>query len=243
MEKPRRLLRELGLTEYEARTYTTLVSNGPSTAGDLSKASNVPYSRIYEILSKLERKGWVEIRATRPIMYKAKAPAEVVRLLKIEREYQLKKLCDGIVRELEPLYEHKAETKKPNIWIIRGGQNLIKKIWEMLARAKIEVLVSLPPLDKELVKLSSILPAMQAKNISMRMMVTEKSKIEPQLLETVEIKRRKTLFGGGVVIDGKEVLLVMGEEGELVGIWSDEVGLARFAKEYFEYLWKDSKRV
>jgi len=46
-----------------------------------------------------------------------------------------------------------------------------------------------------------------------------------------------------VVVDGREVLLVLGGGGEVVGIWSDEIGLARYAKEYFEYLWKDSRKI
>ncbi|HID60439.1 MAG TPA: TrmB family transcriptional regulator [Hadesarchaea archaeon] len=243
VEKPLRLLRELGLTEYEARTYTALVSNGPSTAGELSGIANVPYSRIYDILSKLERKGWVEVQSSRPTKYRGKPPAEVVRILKTEQEQRLKELGNGVVKELEPLYEQKAETKRPDVWVIRGGRNLLTKIWEMLARVQIETLISLPSLSNEIVKLGSFLPALQAKNINVRILVTEKPKLRSALPTNIEIKTRKPLFGGGVIIDGKEVLLVLGNEEEIVGIWSDEIGLARFAKEYFEYLWRDSKHV
>jgi len=242
MEKAQRLLRELGLTDYEARAYAALVSAGPSTAGELSELGNVPYSRVYDILSRLERRGWVEVQSGRPARYRAKAPAEVVRLLKVEQERRLKELGDGVVGELEPMYERKAEAKRPDIWIIRGERNLLAKAGEMLARAQVEALISLPTLTKEIAGLRSFLPALGVKNIAVRVLVAERPKLKrSELPRNLEIKGRKTLFGGGVIVDGKEVLLVLGGGGELVGIWSDEVGLARFAKEYFEYLWKDSK--
>lgn len=241
MEKAQRLLRELGLTEYETRVYAALVSIGPSAAGELSERANVPYSRIYDILSRLERRGWVEIQSGRPTRYKAKAPAEVVRLLKVEQERQLKEIGEGVVKELEPLYERRAEAKRPDIWIIRGERNLLAKAGEMLARAQVEALISLPTLTKEIAGLGSFLPALGLKNITIRVLAAERPKLKrSELPRNLEIRQRKTLFGGGVIVDGREVLLVLGSGAELVGIWSDEIGLARFAKEYFEYLWKDS---
>jgi hypothetical protein len=52
------------------------------------------------------------------------------------------------------------------------------------------------------------------------------------------------MFGGGIIADGREVILLLGQEGEeAVGlaIWSDHIGLAKFAKNYFEYLWADTE--
>lgn len=241
-EKTLRLLKDFGLTEYEARVYTTLVSGGPSTAGGLSEAANVPYSRIYDILSRLERRGWVEIQSGRPARYKGKPPAEVIRLLRIERERRLKETGEEIVKELEPLYEQRAEARRPDIWVIRGDRNLMGKIGGMLARAQVEVLLSGPSLPEELLSLE-VLGALQlAKNLTFRVITSERGKHIKKLkaLPNFEVRYRKPLFGGGVIMDGKEVLLILASTGERLGIWSNEVGLANFAKEYFEYLWKDS---
>lgn len=244
MERAHRLLREMGLTDYEARAYGGLVSAGPSTAGELSKTANVPYSRIYDILSRLERRGWVEVQSGRPARYRAKAPAEVVRLLKTDQERQLKELGEGIIKELEPLYERRVEAKRPDVWIIRGERNLFAKAREMLARAQVDALISLPRMTKEIAKLGPFLPALALKNISVRVLVAEKPKLKKsELPENMEIRSRDTLFGGGVIVDGREVLLVLGDSEEMVGIWSDEIGLAMYAKEYFEYLWTDSARL
>jgi hypothetical protein len=51
------------------------------------------------------------------------------------------------------------------------------------------------------------------------------------------------MFGGGLIADGREVILLLGQERDeaiSLGIWSDHIGLAKFAKTYFEYLWHDS---
>lgn len=242
MERAQRLLREFGLTEYEARVYYALVANGPSTAGELSKLANVPYSRIYDILSRLEERGWVEAQSGRPSRYRSRDPAEVVKIVKTEEEKRLKEAGEALLKELEPLYSRKAEVKRPDVWVIRGGKNILSKIGEMLARAGIEVLLSLPNVPQEISGLTSYLSLLEAKNISIRILAPQKLKLRNlELPRKLEIRRRENLFGGGVVVDGREVLLVLGSGSELLGIWSDEIGLARFAKEYFEYLWKDSK--
>ncbi len=51
------------------------------------------------------------------------------------------------------------------------------------------------------------------------------------------------MFGGGVISDKKEVLLLLGGENEgedSLAIWSDHTGLTRFARSYFEYLWSEA---
>jgi sugar-specific transcriptional regulator TrmB len=241
-EKITRTLKDLGLTEYETRAYIALVSSGPTTAGNLSKMANVPYSRIYDVLSKAERKGWIEVQSGRPARYRAKPPTEAIRLSKIEQEERFKEASDTIIGELEPLYEQKAEVKKPDIWVIRGERNLLGKVGEMLARAQVEILISAPTISRELLELQAFAPLLQVKNLAVRIITAEKTSSTKKLgrIPNLGVRYRKPLFGGGIIVDGKEVLLLLASVGENLGIWSDEIGLAKFAKEYFEYLWKDS---
>lgn len=242
-EKVARTLKGLGMTEYEARAYIGLVSSGPTTAGDLSATANVPHSRIYDVLSKLERKGWIEVQSGRPTRYQAKPPSEALRLTRLEREREFRGASETVLKELGPVYEEKAEMKKPDVWVIRGTRNLIGKIGEMFARAEAEVLVSVPALTKELAELKSFFPALTAKKLKLRLLTSKRGRLARKLrsVPNLEVRYRKPLFGGGVIVDGREVLLLLESSGEKLGIWSDEVGLAKYAKEYFEYLWKDSK--
>jgi len=67
-------LRDMGLSEYEERVYRALLDTGPTTAKQLSAASDVPMGRIYDVLNSLDQQGLVRSQsASRPKKY---APIE-----------------------------------------------------------------------------------------------------------------------------------------------------------------------
>jgi Mn-dependent DtxR family transcriptional regulator len=65
----KKVLREMGLTDYETRAYLALLEKGVLTASQISEEANVPYSKVYETLTSLERKGWIEMERGRPGRY------------------------------------------------------------------------------------------------------------------------------------------------------------------------------
>jgi hypothetical protein len=50
------------------------------------------------------------------------------------------------------------------------------------------------------------------------------------------------MFGGGVIADGKEAMVFLGEDKLSLVIWSNHVGLVGFAREYFQFLWDSSAK-
>ncbi|MCS4541683.1 MAG: TrmB family transcriptional regulator [Euryarchaeota archaeon] len=243
-EKVLKSLRQFGLTEYEIKVYVALVNAGASTAGDVSKIAGVPYSRIYDVLSKLEHRGWLEVHSGRPIRYRAKPPGDAIRIAQERLERSLTQAGESVLQELNPIFEKQAETKRPDVWIIHGARNVLTKIEEMLRRAQNEVLVVVPSLtEPEAIRLQPFLQVFQTKEIKVRMIFAEKNpkiKLFMQPFPKLKVRYKETLFGGGVIVDSREILLLLASLQEKLGIWSDEPGLATFAKEYFEYLWKDS---
>ena len=61
------------------------------------------------------------------------------------------------------------------------------------------------------------------------------------IAKVVEVRVRKHMFGGGVIVDGKEALLLLGEEKPTLVIWSSHTGLVGIADGYFRYIWKDAE--
>lgn len=242
-EKVKNTLKELGLTEYETRAYLGLVKSGASTAGDLSDASGVPQSRIYDILSNLEKKGWIESQSGRPARYRAKPPSEVMRLVKIKQEKNLREATETVLQELEPIFEEEGGVERPDIWTIRGYQGILGRIEAMFTRAEMEILVTIPNLSEKFSSLKNYVPLIETKNLELKILTSEESELAKELASIPRVKTRirKPIFGGGVIVDGKEVLLVLESSGETLGIWSEEVGLSKFAKEYFEYLWSGTR--
>jgi len=88
-ENVKESLRSIGLTDYEISIYLTLISKGPMDARELSEASRVPYSRIYNILTQLEKdKMWIlKEEESRPSRYFAKSPDEALVIAK--KQYSL----------------------------------------------------------------------------------------------------------------------------------------------------------
>jgi sugar-specific transcriptional regulator TrmB len=84
-------LRDLGLSEYESRAFHSLLETGPTTAKELSRSSDVPMGRIYDVLNSLETQDLVRSQtASRPKKYVA-----------VETETALQRLVSAKQRELE----------------------------------------------------------------------------------------------------------------------------------------------
>jgi len=65
-DQTQKSLEKVGLTSYEIKSFVALIKSGENTASDLSKQCGVPYSKIYEVLSVLEEKGWIGSDKSRP---------------------------------------------------------------------------------------------------------------------------------------------------------------------------------
>jgi len=69
-------LEEFGLSKYEAQAYVALISKGSISAGELAYHSEIPRTKVYPTLLKLESKKLVIISKSKPIMCTAIAPED-----------------------------------------------------------------------------------------------------------------------------------------------------------------------
>jgi sugar-specific transcriptional regulator TrmB len=245
-DKARRSLQEFGLTDYEIRSYTSLLEIGPATASELSQASDVPYSKIYEVLGSLEKKGWIEMEHGRPSKYYPKPPSVALEITKSQLENSLKTNEGIVLDELQPIYEKKGVRERPDIWIVRGNLNVLAKIRETVEHVQKEILVAVPGIpDATAEMLIPIVKTIVERGVKVQIMTMKSpmSETMDKLKKYCDVRIREQMFGGGIIADGREVILLLGQEGEEaigLAIWSDHIGLAKFAKNYFEYLWADS---
>lgn len=243
-EETRRALREMGLTEYESRVYLALLGGGMMTANQVSEAAGVAYSKIYETLNQLERKGWVETSSGRPSRYCPKSPSEAFEAAKLRLEDRLEVWRQTVEAELQPLYEKRELREKPDLWILRGEFHVAAKLREMLGKARLEVMVATPFQVGGFVEaLAPVLGGLKASRVRVHVLVTENVWAgELQALAGfAEMRVRDSMFGGGVIVDSREAMLFLGEDKPSLVIWSSHAGLVRFAKEYFQHLWNTAK--
>ena len=83
------LLLDFGLTEYEARTLTTLFNFVEADAPHISRNAEIPKTRIYDVLDKLKEKGLVLEVYGRPKKYKVIEPNEIFKYLLDVKQSQL----------------------------------------------------------------------------------------------------------------------------------------------------------
>jgi len=240
----RQILREIGLGAYEIDAYVALLKGGQMTAMEISGKANVPYSKIYDILNSLKDKGWVKRAESRPNRYYPTPPLEALASAKLRLEDKYKSWEQTLASELQPLYEKRELIEHPDIVILHGQQGTVAKLEETIGKAKKEIMIAVPEFAKEvIVSATHFLGALQKTRVNVKLMAAGKAEdwmnLE-RLVDISELRIRDQMFGGGIIVDGKEAMLFLGEEKPSLVIWSNHAGLVRFAREYFEFLWNSS---
>jgi len=244
-----RAFRRLGLTDYEMRAYLALLERGESIANEISEKSEVPLSKIYDTLNSLADKGWVIIERGRPTRYRPQSPKVAAENAKTRIEHELTEHANIIIQELNPIYERRNEKEKPELWIIRGEENLWKNIRDVIGRATHQLSIALPyiPRDLQLIILP-IASLIKEKGGTIQILVGEEVEYQSvkKLCEELEVRTRDISFGGGVISDSSEVVLIlMGaqEKRPTLGIYSAHLGLTSLARAYFDMLWTTSSPI
>src|SRR6056297_3398596 len=143
-------LRDLGLSEYEARAYRALLNTGPTTAKDLSRASEVPMGRIYDVLNSLETQNIVRSQtASRPKKYVAVEPETALDRLLDDKKEELEAKAEqyeDIVSELGDQLEAGDHVDEPFWTAAVGPEETLNLLLERLAAADDRiVIVGSPP--------------------------------------------------------------------------------------------------
>ena len=255
-ERAEKALHEIGLTEYEMLAYLSLLKAGQMTAENVSQASSIPYTKVYSVLEGLERRGWVEMQRGRPRKYYARSPIDALmaEYNRVEAEFESNRRV--LVDELQPLYEGSDAKEIPEIGIIRGEGNSFNKILELLDKAKREIMLAIPWITESLlidnpsfsVTLNETIRRFRDSDIKIKVLTTEEvlGMVDLRELGFAEVRVCDSLFGGGLVIDGKETIIFLDLSKPLgldTAIWSEHETLTSIASIYFQHIWSNSKRL
>jgi hypothetical protein len=139
----RGLLEALGLTKYETNAYLSLLQLGVSDARELSRASGVPTSKIYETMVRLEALGLVEVQASRPRKFMAREVGEALDELKNAKRREFEGLLKSLPA-LEGRLKVRARTspKDSTFWsVTTSWHDFANKHLAKAAEASEEVLI------------------------------------------------------------------------------------------------------
>lgn len=136
----------VGMPSYEAMVYYALLKKSGQKISELAEFSEVPRTRIYEVLNDLRQKGFcVEVKKDRYIRYKAISPEFAFTELISSYEDNLKKTIQKINRiseKLQPIYDLHQEPNSDLDYmeIIRERNLILEKINNYGKEAKKEIL-------------------------------------------------------------------------------------------------------
>ena len=137
-------LEELGLSKYEASAYYGLLGKGMISATEIAFHSNLPRTKIYFILKKLEKKNLVFINYQKPLMFRALSPKDSFDNILSKYENRIKSL-KKIIEILQQINEKGLKNKgiEEKRYLVLNQFSTDSKIIELLKNTNESIDISL----------------------------------------------------------------------------------------------------
>lgn len=190
------LLRRTGLSDYEAKVYLALVQRSHGTAEDVADTADIPRTSAYKVLDALSKKGYVNSRGGRPVVFHPVPPLEIRDRMaaEMERGFQL----------LDSLRGSQTEKGSPQlVYTIIGKESVMAKIGEMIDMAKERFFMSSP----DLTELNNAFAAKFANAIKRGVHITVVALPSVKVPEASEVIRKQDLLATDVITDYEIALM------------------------------------
>lgn len=128
-------LEEFGLSKYESMAYITLVSKGTLGASEIAYYSNVPRTKIYTTLKKLERKKLSTISSQKPMIATATPPDEAFGELITMQQGRLASM-HNILNSLKKLRDEGKKPYEEKKYLVLEPNAVVQKIEELVSSTK-----------------------------------------------------------------------------------------------------------
>jgi len=248
------ILKLLGLSEYEIRVFISLVENGSSNYSSIAKESKVPTGKIYQVLSALESKGFIEVLEGKPKSFRAVEPKKACRrrLRQMEDDYlDLENKIGEAMQNLQFQYSQKYDKTQGIVTEVIIGANAFENvIKQTLRKAKDEVLFSSSNDLIARLNLQEILKDLRLKGVSINVLCqsfpaadkdVSNGVIEGLLGLDVNIRLSESIYSKYVVVDNQNVLLLVDGQEEETCLQILSSALVRVLREDFINTWVNGK--
>ena len=129
-------LEHLGLTEYEARCFVALTRLPHGTAKEVGQVADIPRSRVYETMERLQSKGLVEKQDGEPQVFQSVPIDTAIRMLRDEYDSYFTTLEESLHRT-EPAYK---ETQQ-GVWALQSHDQVSERVRILMNDAADELLL------------------------------------------------------------------------------------------------------
>ncbi|WP_459194008.1 TrmB family transcriptional regulator [Halosimplex sp. J119] len=134
------LLQQLGLKEYEAKSFVALSRLPAGTAKDISDVSEVPRTRVYDAARVLETKGLVEVQHSNPQRFRAVSVDEAVMILQNEYEDRTESLRETL-QDLDQAVGTEETEVTHDVWALTGDTAITSRTQQLIDEADEEIIL------------------------------------------------------------------------------------------------------
>jgi len=139
-------LEEFGLSKYEARAYLTMIGKGSLAASEIAYYANLPRTKIYQTIKKLEKKRLAVISKQKPLICSAIPPEEAFSEIVSLHERRVKNM-NKIVDRLQKINDEGQRPKgsEERRYFILDANSALEKIGSLIAGSRSSITATLDP--------------------------------------------------------------------------------------------------
>lgn len=225
-------MESLGFSAYEAKAYYALLRRFPANGYEISKLSQIPPSKIYEVLAKLKNRGAVLDSQCEPVLYYPVQPD----ILFSRMETDMQKNIQALLSDLAFIPPMDAFDLT---WNLQGTDGINAKISELINRAKTEVYASLWP--EQIPVLNPGLAAAVKRGVYVVAATFGECDVTASRTVNLEICSRNVFQRLGsrlctLIADDTEVVIGrLSREEHSTGVWTKTPSLVLVTKEYVRH--------
>ena len=139
-------LEEFGLSKYEARAYLTMIGKGSLAVSEIAYYANLPRTKVYQTVKKLEKKKLAVISKQKPVICSAIPPeeafAEIVNLYD-RRVKSMRKIVDSLQKISDE--SHRPKGSEERRYFILDANSTLERIRTLISNSRSSVTATLDP--------------------------------------------------------------------------------------------------
>ena len=236
-------LEEFGLSKYEAQAYVTLIAKGTVSASELAYYSEIPRTKIYPTLLKLENKKLVIISKSKPIMCTAIAPEDAFDGIiheQINKVNAMNTLISNLKKASEESRKSRGSEEKRYFHI--SANNVLTQLQTMIEGSKSSIKIITDQWGFGLLsECKEQLLTVLRRNLDVKLLVSPTqicSESYRKIPEGVEI-RASEIIQSCFIFDETELLMINNNNGKGAIFSSTEI-LGINQEKIFSSIWKNA---
>jgi HTH-type transcriptional regulator, sugar sensing transcriptional regulator len=236
-------LEEFGLSKYESRAYLTMIGKGSLAVSEIAYYANLPRTKVYQTVKKLEKKRLAVISKQKPVICSAIPPEEAFSEIVNLHERRVKNMRK-IIGHLQKINDESQRPKgsEERRYFILDANSALEKISSLIAGSRSLVTATLDPWGLRLISQCkpSLVRAMTA-GVRVRMILGSQcigNENVFQLPEGIEL-RTTQVVSNLIIIDSSYVLSVDSSNGK-AALFASTDSFGMLQAKNFEEAWANA---